>query len=685
MSSLESSITVSLINTASTLSLNETNGNSQACASNNEISVLAPTENPKKDLKESKEKQEEQFLLQFEEKDDFERFQLACSLKYGIAMEKNELLAVNYFEISSRKGFLYAIYELSLCYQEGIGVSKDEKIAKELLTEVNKKEYVEVLLHLAELYWDGKIVEDNKQRAIDLWQMCADLDSGLAFFELGNIHSNGYYVKKDEERGAFLYQTALDKGYLPACLELTIYRIRKLNESYYASGKIKSNTETPKKMAGTLKNFLETTKDLTLYRKLCICVSYASFLREVLMKDSQNQAFLMFKDLAEQGFPRAQALLGECYEKGLGVEEPNIQTAIEWYKRASEADDLLGLRFLGKCYFAGKGMRYDIRKAAECFKRAIQRGDTTSSSPALALCYLFGGYNFERDPEKARKILEDEISKNNAKAMFILSQYYSSYFKETQDQKKRDEWIHRAAEAGWINAKILLASHIPKFDTPRVEERFKLYFRYCEINTHAMFELAQHFNDAEDYERALEYYHKADKLGNIDATEILASFYSVGFHVKQDKMLARTLYEKCLLTFKYTDSKLVLMAAANLYDETEEETFNPIKSYEKNLAWLQSLYTPLKQNTYPIAANENYSDSCISKLKHLKEFFKVQKEVACSIPVFSMPVVNLIIQYGIGKPTYNFGAPIKYNYKEKIASTHSFEESLEALGIRRSF
>ena len=79
--------------------------------------------------------------------------------------------------------------------------------------------------------------------------------------------------------------------------------------------------------------------------------------------------------LAEQGDQEARVIVGEIYERGLGV-DPDYEKAAEWYMVAAEAGSKRAQINLGHLYELGLGAPPDARLALEWYRRAAGR-DTT--------------------------------------------------------------------------------------------------------------------------------------------------------------------------------------------------------------------------------------------------------------------------------------------------------------------
>jgi len=74
------------------------------------------------------------------------------------------------------------------------------------------------------------------------------------------------------------------------------------------------------------------------------------------------------KTNAENGNPKQQCELAQCYMFGLGVEK-NEKEAFRWFLKAAEQGDEIGIRNTARCYIFGRGVERDETQGAKLLHR----------------------------------------------------------------------------------------------------------------------------------------------------------------------------------------------------------------------------------------------------------------------------------------------------------------------------
>lgn len=112
-----------------------------------------------------------------------------------------------------------------------------------------------------------------------------------------------------------------------------------------------------------------------------------------------KEAVRLLNALADKGYPQAQTLLGEMYEKAEGVRQDYFKAA-EWYTLAAGIGRYPDAQVaLGDLYFAGRGVVHSYADAVFWYDRAAKRGQPVAH-------YLMGimytdGWGVKKDPVEA--------------------------------------------------------------------------------------------------------------------------------------------------------------------------------------------------------------------------------------------------------------------------------------------
>lgn len=81
-----------------------------------------------------------------------------------------------------------------------------------------------------------------------------------------------------------------------------------------------------------------------------------------------------WRPMAEQGNANAQAMLGEMYHYGQGVQKDYVQ-ALAWYHKAADQWNAWAQYQLGHMYENGDGVPQDYAQALTWYRKAADQGD----------------------------------------------------------------------------------------------------------------------------------------------------------------------------------------------------------------------------------------------------------------------------------------------------------------------
>lgn len=114
----------------------------------------------------------------------------------------------------------------------------------------------------------------------------------------------------------------------------------------------------------------------------------------------------VFQKLASQGQAEAQRLLGQMFDKGLGVPQ-NYRKAVAWYRKAAERRDPAAQYYLGLKYANGHGVKKSPSQAYIWFAISFNNGYEMAADPLRVLNKSMS----TRDRQKALKVVVQRMEK----------------------------------------------------------------------------------------------------------------------------------------------------------------------------------------------------------------------------------------------------------------------------------
>ena len=90
--------------------------------------------------------------------------------------------------------------------------------------------------------------------------------------------------------------------------------------------------------------------------------------------------------------------MGRCYEEGIGV-KPDLSKAMDWYKKAAAQGDFRAMCCLAAQFLSVEALPYEPKKAFQLFEKAAN-AQIPSAQYNLSVLYRYGE-GIEKDEEKA--------------------------------------------------------------------------------------------------------------------------------------------------------------------------------------------------------------------------------------------------------------------------------------------
>ena len=266
-----------------------------------------------------------------------------------------------------------------------------------------------------------------------------------------------------------------------------------------------------------------------------------------------DEAFELFKKLAEDGNGRAMYFLGEFYSQPYGKIKKDNEKAKEWRIKGKEAGDILAA--LNVAYSLPEDSDERNRICFELFKDILKLAETGDifAQNELANLYLYGD-GIEEDEEEGVKWLKRSADAGHWISIMDLADCYSDGIGVSQDKLKAIDLYKRVYELGSGEA----ANRIGVI-----------------------------YHNQNNSEEAVKWYRKGFDKGYDWSGYNLALSYSNGTGVPQDKQKALELYKE-VYDLENSASGSSANAIGNVYyrqNDYEEsiEWYN--KGIEKNSGW----------------------------------------------------------------------------------------------------
>jgi len=220
--------------------------------------------------------------------------------------------------------------------------------------------------------------------------------------------------------------------------------------------------------------------------------------------------FIIFQQLADQGYGKAYFPLANMYRGGQGIIKNIVKEqyysclAHDWFQDHYFQYDLTDLEItsdFGWMYKYGRGVEQDEGVAAILYKEAAEQGYARGQYH-LSVMYR-NGDGVEQDEEVALLWCHKAAEHGDVRAQFTLGWMYSDGHHVEQDYEQAVSWYLKAAEQGYAVAQCELGG---------------IYMLGLDVELGEMHQFA--FDGEQEYEAVL-WYRKAAEQGYADAQNTL--------------------------------------------------------------------------------------------------------------------------------------------------------------------
>lgn len=347
----------------------------------------------------------------------FSNFQQAAQMGYPVAMNNlsvcyakgygtavNRVEAFRWMKAAAEQGYPDSFYPLAQKYRLGDGTPmdletalvwakraqqdapEDRAQAQQLIEELNglmaSNQGQQTLSELdqgIQHYTAGQF-----QEAFALFQKAADQGVPAAMHNLSVCYINGQGVPADPAAAFRWMKAAAENGFTASYYPLAC----KYNSGTGTTADLAQALFWARKAAQVSNDQQAAAQDLV--RKLESTEDNRRFQQGVqdYRAGRYDEAFSVFKELAEKGLLAAMHNLSVCYGQGKGTVQ-DLQAAFSWLTKAAEGGYSLAMHNLAVAYATGQGTPKDQQAAFRWMKASAETGDTSSYYP-LACKYTFG-------------------------------------------------------------------------------------------------------------------------------------------------------------------------------------------------------------------------------------------------------------------------------------------------------
>lgn len=356
----------------------------------------------------------------------------------------------------------------------------------------------------------------------DSWKL------GYYYYKIGKFYEQGLGVTQN-------YQAAI-KYFSEASKLGNQYASYSLGRMYLHEKGIQFTAENRSGYINTISSLFRASADsgfsYAAYAYASLCET--EHLPETNISQYYLQALNAFKKEADQN-PSDFVLyrLGTMYYRGLGMDTPDTDLAVKYFKQAADFKNPNALYALGKIYSDPNESLYDPVTAEKYLSSAIQEKNIYAKC-ALGELYLQPESPLF-SPDKAVQLLL-ESAEDNSRALFILGKYYLNPDMPDYSPDTGEAYLRKAILRGNTQAQYFLGKLYA--DNGNIEEALKLLTPLADDNhTYSQLVLgklyAQHDTNYFNPDLAHSYLKKAYESGLEFAQYQLAKFYldkNTGFY-----------------------------------------------------------------------------------------------------------------------------------------------------------
>ena len=265
---------------------------------------------------------------------------------------------------------------------------------------------------------------------------------------------------------------------------------------------------------------------------------------ELYQQHAYQEAFRLFSQLKEQGYVRAQNMLGIMYANGFGVRQ-DPEKAVELLIEGAQSGDAEAEYMLGVLYATGIGVAVDQDKALTLFHAAAEKGN-------LEAIKEIGNYYLDKQQfAQALQWYRRAAERNFPKALYNIGIMYLNGLGVVKSVQEAISYFEKSALYGLPQGDVMLGkiysdgNYMPRNYRQALEHYRAAAEKYSVPALLALGNLYLTGNGVNKNERqAFSYFKQAALSRQPEACYVLAEAYEKGYGVEIDYVEARAYYEE---------------------------------------------------------------------------------------------------------------------------------------------
>ncbi|TMS11933.1 Protein sel-1-like protein 1 [Larimichthys crocea] len=320
------------------------------------------------------------------------------------------------------------------------------------------------------------------------------------------------------------------------------------------------------------------------FSRYCILVIVNVFLPLSI----QQRAYDYFTHAANAGNTHAMAFLGKMYSEGSEFLPQNNETALQYFKKASDLGNPVGQSGLGMAYLYGRGVPVNYELALKYFQKAAEQG-WVDGQLQLGTMY-YNGIGVKRDYKQALKFFNLASQAGHILAFYNLAQMHATGTGVMRSCHTAVELFKNVCERGRWSERLMTA--YGSFKEGETDAALVQYLLLAEqgyevAQSNVAFVLDQKgakiFSENETYPRALLHWTRAAAQGYTVARIKLGDYHFYGYGTDVD-------YETAVIHYRLASEQ----------QHSAQAMFNLGYMHEKGLGIKQDIH--LAKRFYDMAA-----------------------------------------------------------------------------------